>query len=159
MQNPGRQHWSAVKHILRYLKGTSHYGIQLGGRIEPLHAYSDSDWAGDLDTRRSQTGYILFLNSGPISWNSKLQPTVALSSTEAEYMALSTTGQEIKWLRSLLQSFNYSINESTKLFVDNEGALKLAKNPVFHSRSKHIDVRSSFYKRVDQEQGYPYGLC
>ena len=141
MQNPGKPHWEAVKHILRYLQGTESQGIRLGGTHRPLHAFVDANWANDLDTRRSCTGYIFFLNDGPIFWHSKLQSTIAQSSTEAEYMALTSGANEASWLRNLLQSLGHIQSEPTVLLGDNQGSIKLAHNPQHHARTKHIDVR------------------
>jgi hypothetical protein len=134
MQDPGKQHWDAVKYILKYLKGTQSCGIILGGAKKDLTGFVDADWAGDLDSRRSATGYVFFLNDGPVTWSSKMQTTVALSSTEAEYMAMSAAAQEACWLRSLLQGLHQPINP-TMLQGDNQGSLILAKNPKNHSRT------------------------
>jgi hypothetical protein len=146
MQNPGNLHWVAVKQIIRYLQGTKTSGIILGGEWKDPHGYVDSDWAGEVDNRRSTTGYVFYLNRGPVSWNCRMQPTVALSSTEAEYMALSTAAQEAIWLKGILKSLSVGINKSIKLYGDNQGSLKLAKNPQNHSRTKHIDVRHHFIR-------------
>ena len=146
MQNPGKQHWEAVKQILRYLKGTQKCGIILGGVKKDLKGFVDADWAGDTDSRRSATGYVFYLNEGPVTWTSKMQNTVALSSTEAEYMALSAGAQEACWLRSLLKSLHQPTNSPTILHGDNQGSLILAKNPKNHSRTKHIDTRYHFIR-------------
>jgi hypothetical protein len=146
MQNPGKLHWEAVKQIIRYLKGTQTVGIVLGGKESNLHGYVDSDHAGDVDNRRSTTGYIFYLNNGPISWNCRTQPTVALSSTEAEYMALSTAAQEAIWLKGILNSLSIGSNKPVKLHCDNQGSIRLSKNPQNHSRTKHIDVRHHFIR-------------
>lgn len=146
MQNPGKQHWEAVKQILRYLKGTQNCGIILGGIKKDLKGFVDADWAGDVDSRRSATGYVFYLNDGPITWTSKMQNTVALSSTEAEYMALSAGAQEACWLRSLLKSLHQPTTSPTILHGDNQGSLILAKNPKNHSRTKHIDTRYHFIR-------------
>jgi hypothetical protein len=97
--NPGEQHWKAVKRIIRYLKGTKNLELEYRQNNERIHGYSDADWAGSLDDRRSMTGYVFVLCGGAITWNSKKQPTVALSTTEAEYMALGQTTKEAIWLR------------------------------------------------------------
>jgi hypothetical protein len=104
--------WEAVKRIIRYLKGTQHLGLVLGGKSNELQGYVDSDHAGDKVTRRSTTGYIFYLFGGAISWNCKTQPTVALSSTEAEYMALSSSAQEAMWLEGILKSLDVYSQES-----------------------------------------------
>ena len=101
MSNPGPAHWTAVKHVFRYLNGTRSLGITYhkGGEIEPL-AYSDADWGSDTNDRKSISGYVFIMSTGPISWQSKKQPMIALSSMEAEYMAESLATWQIIWLRS-----------------------------------------------------------
>jgi hypothetical protein len=148
MHDPGKRHWEAVKQIIRYLKGTQFRGLVLGGTGGELQGYVDSDHAGDKDTRRSTTGYIFYLFGGPISWNCKTQPTVALSSTEAEYMALSSSAQEAIWLIGILNSLGINNHETVTLFCDNQGSIKLAKNPTNHSRTKHIDIRHHFIREA-----------
>ena len=103
LTNPTDMHWRALKRVLHYVKGTLHYSITYGGlSTGDLHGYTDSDWAGNKETRRSTRGYVFQLGNGPISWKSKLQPTVALSSCEAEYMAATQATKEVVWLRRLL---------------------------------------------------------
>jgi len=104
-----------------------------------LEAYCDADYAGDLDSRRSTTGYVFTMGGGAISWSSRLQPTVAASTTEAEYMAAASAVKEGLWLRTLLSEIGLNINTIT-IRADNQSAIKLLKNPVFSMRSKHIDV-------------------
>ena len=111
-----------------------------------LIGFADANWAGDLDTRRSTTGYVFFLNGGTISWNSKRQPTVATSSTEAEYMSLYSATQEAVWLRNLIKDLEYKTDTATTIFQDNQGCIALAKNPVYHSRTKHIDIKFHFLR-------------
>ena len=112
-----------------------------------IHGYSDSDWAGDEDTRRSTTGYVFFMQHGPISWATKRQPTVALSSTEAEYMALTTACQEALWWRQFEAELQPQLGHlATTIQVDNCGAQLLATNAIYHSRTKHIDVRYHFIR-------------
>ena len=149
MANPGLQHWKAVKRILRYLQGTLDLGLKLGGRnANPsLKGYSDSDWGGSLDDRKSTTGFV-FDFSGPISWQSKRQPTVALSSTEAEYMALTQAAKEALWLQGLLSEFGIKKTRPTTILEDNQGCIALAKNPTSHARTKHIDIRHHFIRET-----------
>lgn len=147
MNNPGPKHWAAVKRILRYLKGTSHYQLVYDFSDSSLDlnniitGYSDSDHAGDLDSRRSTTGFVFQLGSSAISWCSRLQPTVALSSTEAEYMALTEAINEAIHLRHIFNDLQLPQSGPTVIFEDNQGALKLACNPMHHRKTKHIDVR------------------
>ena len=106
MSAPTSQHWQAAKGVLRYLKGTSALGITFGGTNKDLIGYCDSDFAGDKDSRRSTTGYVFTVNGGAISWSSKLQATVAASTTEAEYMAAASATKEALWLRKLMSTFS-----------------------------------------------------
>ena len=111
-----------------------------------LTGWSDSDWAGDVDHKRSTTGYCFTLGAGGISWSSKKQPTVALSSTEAEYRAASSTTCEIVWLRRLLEELGCPQTGPTTLRCDNESCIALARNPVFHARLKHIEIQYHFIR-------------
>ena len=140
-------HWRAGKHLLRYLQGTKHLGITFGGpraSATKLIGYCDADWANDKETRRSTTGYLFMLNGGSVSWGSKLQPTVALSSTEAEYMALCSGAQEAIYLRRLMGDLGYVQQDGTLIYEDNQGCIALTENPVQHKRSKHIDIKHHF---------------
>ena len=142
--NPGPTHWSAVKHVLRYLKGTADYGLELGpdpSTSEAFITYSDADHGGDKDSGRSTGGYILKLGSGAVSWSSKLQSIVALSTTEAEYIAAVEAGKEITWMHQLLDELGYSSTHPHTLCMDNQSAITVAKNPEHHGRMKHLDLR------------------
>jgi hypothetical protein len=152
--DPGPMHWKAVKRILRYIKGTLDYGIVLGGGIKvTLEGYSDADWAGDSDTRRSRTGYIFYVGKGCVTWQSKRQATVSLSTTQAEYQSLSTATQELLWIRALLKELGYDQSEPTPMHQDNMGCIELTKSNKNHQRTKHIDIRHHFIKDVvDQKQ-------
>jgi hypothetical protein len=151
-QNPNDAHWKAVKRIFRYLCGTLDYGITFGRDRESLMGYSDADWGGDRSTRRSTSGYVFMMCGGPISWCSKRQATVALSSCEAEYMALTQASKEAVWLQLLMQELGVQGTDSVKVLVDNQGAIALAKNPEFHTRTKHIDIQYH-YIRQEVEKG------
>lgn len=152
MAKPGWSHWMAVKRIMRYIKGSLDWKLQLGGPHINLEGFCDADWAGDANDRRSTTGYAFLLGDGVVSWSSKRQPTVALSTTEAEYMAASHCLREAIWLRQLLDDVGCSNDEGTLMMCDNQGAIALAKNPVYHSRTKHIDVQHHFV-RENVEKG------
>ena len=151
-ENPGRQHWAAVKRILRYLRGTMDVGLLFNPRDISLTGYCDADWAGDLDNRRSTTGYIFVIGGVPVSWKSKRQQTVALSTAEAEYMALSDASREVTWLRRILLNFDCEQSVPTIIFDDNQGCIALAKNPVEHERTKHIDIRHHFIREMVESQ-------
>ena len=108
LNNPSSKHLHAAKRVLRYLRGTSMLGITYRPPPMRLQGYSDADWAGDMDTRRSTTGYVVMLNNGAVAWKSRRQPTVALSTMESEYMALTEATKELKWIRTLLAELGYS---------------------------------------------------
>ncbi|CAK9820302.1 Retrovirus-related Pol polyprotein from transposon TNT 1-94 [Anthophora plagiata] len=148
--NPRKIHWTMAKRVLRYLKETSNYGITYCKDGESLKAYSDSDWAGDIEDRRSCTGNVLILSGGPISWKSKKQPSVALSTMEAEYAALSEISREVIYIKRLLihMGFEKYVPKPIKILCDNQSAIKLAKDAVFHKRSKHIDIRYHFTREL-----------
>jgi hypothetical protein len=147
MTGPTVQHWVAAKGVLRYLAGTKSLGITYArSGNDKLIGYGDADYAGDPDTRRSTTGYVFTLNGGAVSWKSTRQPTVALSTTEAEYMAAAHAAKEALWFRKLLCSDLGLADPSlpVTIFTDNQSALKLVKHPVASARSKHIDVLHHF---------------
>jgi hypothetical protein len=149
---PKPAHWMAVRRILAYLRGTSNYGISYSptASANQLVAYSDSDYAGDTETRRSTTGYLLMCNAGPLTWASRRQQCVSLSTTEAEYIAMCETTKEITWMRRLLRSIGSDQSPPTLLRCDNQGAIKLVSNPEFDRRTKHIDVKYHYVR--DQHQ-------
>ena len=154
--NPGHVHWTGVKRLLRYLKGTIDYKLTYTGSpsssvsirsFPALSGYCDADWGSDLNDRRSITGYVFTLAGGAISWQSKKQPTVALSSVEAEYMASTQATKEALWWRTFLNELGFNSSESPiQLFSDSQGSIALAKNPEYHSRTKHIDIKHHFVR-------------
>jgi len=144
MHSPTTVHWSAAKRVLRYLKGSLNHGLFFGKGSLQLNAYSDSDWAGDPDDRRSTTGYAIFLGPCLISWSAKKQPVVSKSSTEAEYRSMAFATAELYWLRMLFRELHLSLIIPPTLWCDNLGALSLASNPVYHARTKHIEVDYHF---------------
>lgn len=150
MSKPKKSHLLAAKRILRYLQGTSDYGVLFPfGREKSeleLVGFSDSDYGGDLIERKSTSGYLFLLNKAPISWCSKKQNVVALSSCEAEYIAGSFAACQAMWLVELLQSLKVTIKTPLELRIDNISAINLSKNPVSHGRNKHIEVRFHFLK-------------
>jgi hypothetical protein len=151
MADPGPLHWNAVKMILRYLNGTRDTGLTFGGNGDSppvLQAYTDADWAGDVDTRRSTTGYIFLLNSAPISWSSRRQRTVALSTMEAEYMSLSSAAQEVIALGRLMTALRIHVVRPVPIRVDNQAAIAFADDPTNPSRARHIDIRRHFAREV-----------
>ena len=154
MSKPTKAHLNIAKDVLRYIKGTLNFCLKFvkcDKNVE-LNGYSDSDWGGSEDTR-SITGYCFQLNeNGPlISWKSKKQQSVALSTCEAEYMALAASVQESKFLRQLLADMQGCDVKCVNIHVDNQGAILLAKNPVYHQRSKHIDIKKHFLRDAVQK--------
>ena len=149
---PNRSHWTAAKRVLRYLKGTANCGIAFTrSESEECIGFSDADWAGDQQDRRSTSGYLFLMAGGPVSWKSKRQGCVALSTAEAEYMALSLAAQETIWIRRLLTELGKKPKGPTVLMEDNQSAIAMAKNPQFHSRAKHIDIRHHFIREKVNE--------
>ena len=141
-----------MKRILRYLQGTKSHGIcfKPGDKVD-FSGYSDADWAGDHSDRKSTLGYAFLLMIAPISWGSKKQSSVSLSTSEAEYIALSLTIQEGKWIHRLLCEILAATNKSApglKIFEDNQSCLKMTKNPVNHGRAKHIDIKYHHIREV-----------
>jgi hypothetical protein len=153
MQKPSDSHLHAAYRVLRYLNGTKDHGIQyLRTQALSLHGYSDADWAGSVDDRRSTTGFVFNLGPGPISWQSKKQPTVALSSTEAEYRASATATCEAVWLKQILSDLGGLSSQPIPIYSDNQSSIQLAKNPVFHARTKHIEVHYHFIREQIQNR-------
>ena len=146
MHSPISDHWTAAKRVLRYLKGTIDHGLSFPKSSLKIHAFSDSDWAGNPDDRRSTTGFGIFLGPCLVSWSAKKQHVVALSSTEAEYQAMAITTADLYWIRMLLKDLHVPLVSPPTLWCDNVGALALASNPVFHARTKHIEVDYHFIR-------------
>lgn len=170
----GETHWLAVKRVLRYLKGTIHYGITYGGAAHQratikqstsvssssssdnaiLIGYCDADWGSNIDDRRSITAYVFMIGGGAVSWQSKKQPTVALSTVEAEYMASCQATKEALWWRAFLVGIGLTsfVSSPTLIYSDNQGSIALSKNPEFHQRTKHIDVQHHFVREQVEDR-------
>lgn len=148
MSQPRTPHLIAAKRILRYLKGTLDHGLFFSRQHQPAHlaAYSDADWAGCPDSRRSTSGYLCYLGTNLISWCSKKQPTIARSSAESEYRSLSHASAETTWLAYLLYELGARIQFPILLHCDNLSATYMASNPVFHARTKHIELDYHFVR-------------
>lgn len=147
LENPTTVHENHVKGIFKYLKGTINYGLlYFNSKKLRLTGYSDADHAGDIETRRSTTGYVFFLGDGTISWSSERQKSVSISTMEAEYMAASEATKELVWLKRLLNELIPEKLDKPMFLLDNLSAIRLVKNPEFHKRSKHIDTRYHFIR-------------
>ena len=150
MCDPRKIHMATTKKILRYLAGTSDFGILFpvknGKSKLELLGYADSDYSGDLDERKSTSGYLFLLNGAPISWCSKKQLVIALSSCEEEYISGSFAACQATWLGELLKEMLVEVHTPLKLMIDNVSAISLARNPLSHGRNKHIEVRFHFLR-------------
>jgi len=144
----GSPHLALVKRILRYVKGTLSSGLQIGvGPVDSLTAYSDADWAGCPDSRRSTSGYCVYLGDTLVSWSSKRQTTVSRSSAEAEYRAVAHVVAECCWIRQLLQELHLPLSKATVVYCDNVSAVYMTANPVHHRRTKHIEINIHFVRK------------
>jgi len=152
---PGEEHQHALNRVFRYLSATKDWGL-VYQRGSPeglmLTSYIDTDWANDLGDRKSTSGYMFKLAGGAISWSSKKQSSVVLSSTEAEYIAGAHTAKELVWLRRLLGDIGMPDDNPTVLRMDNQSAIAIAKNPQFHNRTKHIEVRYHYLRNKVKEE-------
>ena len=141
-----------MKRVLRYVAGSLRFGCHYKRKEEAqLTGYSDSDLAGDIDTRKSTTGVLFFLGSNVITWQSQKQRVMSLSSYEAEYIAAATAACEGVWLARLLAELKGEKTSAINLKIDNQSAIALSKNPVFHDRSKHIDIRYHYSRKCVEE--------
>ncbi|KAL6461003.1 hypothetical protein MHYP_G00309690 [Metynnis hypsauchen] len=150
MSDPREKHMTALKHVYRYLQGTVNYELsyeKCDNKLE-LMGYSDADWANDILDRKSTTGYCFSLsqNVAVVSWKTRKQQTVSLSTCEAEYVALAATIQEALYLSQLLQGMDHTFEQTVRVFEDNQGTIRLAKNPVNRQRSKHVDIKYHFIR-------------
>ena len=151
LNNPSSRHLAAAKRVLCYLNRTTTLGITYCPPPMRLTGYSDANWAGDIDNRRSTTGYVVMINNGAVVWRRQLHPTVALSTMELEYMALTEATKELIWIHNLLAElgyFNKTNTIPTELYSDNQSAIALSKNPVSHARVKHIDIRHHLFTKL-----------
>jgi histone deacetylase 1/2 len=153
LHTPTTVHWTAVKRILKYLRETISLGLQLSMSSSTIvSAFSDADWAGCPVNRRSTGGFVVYVGLNLVSWNAKKQATVSRSSTEAKYKSLSNATTEVMWVQTLLNELGVSQSKAAVLWCDNIGATYLFANPVFHARTKHIEVDYHFIReRVAQK--------
>jgi hypothetical protein len=156
MSKSGKEHWTTVKRVFRYLRGTTSYGLCYQGRpgldrVVDIHGFVDSDWDGDLDHIRSTSGYVFNLFRGAISWMSKRQAVVALSTTKVEYMAATHARKEEVCLQRLCSGIAL-VQQIVILDCDSQSEIFLAKNPIYHSKTKHIDVQYHFVRDMVEEK-------
>ena len=146
MQSPTTTHLATVKCILRYLKCTLNHGLAFTSGLMTLSVYTYADWAGDPSDRGSTSGFLVYLGSNPNIWSVKKQATVSCSSTESEYRALAIAAAELCWLLTLLHDLGVYLCDTPIIWCDNVSALAIASNPVFHARTKHIEVDFHFVR-------------
>ncbi|XP_019252796.1 PREDICTED: uncharacterized protein LOC109231600 [Nicotiana attenuata] len=152
MQDPREPHLKAAFHLLRYLKGDPSMGLFMShDPTYNVRAYCDSDWAACPYSRKSVSGYLVLLGNSPICWKSNKQETISLSSVEVEYMALRKVVGELVWLCRLFEELNMPFNKPVEVFCDSQSALHIARNPMFHERTKHIEVDCHFVRSKLQE--------
>jgi hypothetical protein len=147
LDNPGELHWDAVKRVLRYLSGTKHHELSFGSERQDLHGYTDADGASQPH-RHAISGYAFFIDGGAVSWRSRKQEIVTLSTAEAEYVAATHAAKEAAWLRRLKGELLTPISSPTIIYCDNQAALKLATDDNYRARTKHIDIRYHFIRQV-----------
>ncbi|KAM3381937.1 hypothetical protein P3S68_007510 [Capsicum galapagoense] len=147
LSNSGREHWNDVKWIMRYLCGTSSRSLCFGTGKPSLCGYTDLDMAGDVDTRKSTSGYLVTFAGGVVSWQSRLQKYVALSTTEAELIVVVEACKELLWMKRFLGELSCA-QERYVIHCDSQSAIHLGKNSIFYGRSKHIDVRYHWIRDV-----------
>jgi hypothetical protein len=153
MSEPRHRHWIVAKHVLKYLKGSIAYGLRYissGGVL--FHCYANSNWAGSSMDRKSTFGYCFSLGSAMITWSSKKQGSMAQSTVEAEYIAVNNASKEVIWLRKILSELFQERLETTVIHSDNHSFFKLTENPVFHDRSKHIEMKYHFIRDMVQRR-------
>jgi hypothetical protein len=144
---PRQEHWIAAKHVLRYICGTINYGLKYTTSSDiQLHGFTDSDWAGSAKDRKSTSGMCFSLGSAMISWSSRKQKSVALSTVEAEYMETCEASTEEVWLRKLISDLFDQTPELTTIYCDNQSCIRLSEHPVFHERLKHIEIKYYFIR-------------
>jgi hypothetical protein len=153
MENPKEIHLLAAKRIFRYLQGTADFGLLYKkGEHSDLMGFTDSDYAGDQDDRKSTSGYVFMLGTGAVSWSSKKQPIVTLSTTEAEFVAAASCACQAIWLRRILEEIQFKQQGATSIYCDNSSTIKLSRNLVLHGRSKHIDVKYHFLRDLAKDE-------
>ena len=144
-------HLTTAKRVLRYIRGTIEYGVKFG-RCQnfKLCGFSDSDWAGSVDDMKNTSGFCFNFGSGAFSWCSKKQEVVAQSTAEAEFIAATAAVNQALWLKKLMHDLNMEQKDNTEIFVDNQAAIAISNNPVFHGKTKHFNIKLFFLREVQQ---------
>ena len=153
------EHWKFIKHIMRCLNGTRNYGLLYDTKVTDFIGYFDADWAGDLDDPRSTSGYVFKLSGAAVSWRSKKQSCVALSTAEAEYMALASAAQEAVWMQRLQNDLNEASVKLTLIYEDKQSTICMAKNPRYHGRAKHIDIKFHYIREQVAKKAIQLEYC
>lgn len=160
MLAPAEEHWCAAKRILRYINGTIEMGILYKGEsIIEFVAYTDSDFAGDLNDRKSTSGFVFLLAEGAVSWALKKQRVVTLSTNEAEYIVTASCACQYIWLMRLLKKLGHKVEEHSLMYCDNSSTIQLSKHFVFHGKSKHINVKFYFLRGLVNEGTVKLKYC
>ncbi|XP_075170491.1 uncharacterized protein LOC142242861, partial [Haematobia irritans] len=157
--NPHSEHMSAAKRVLKYLHASEDMAIKFKKTGSPIVCFTDADWGGDCTDRKSYTGYVCIMAGAVVSYESKKQDTVALSSTEAEYMSMSSACKEVTYLKKLFNEMKIQCPKAITMNVDNMSAINLVKNPVYHNRSKHIDIKYHHIRDVYQRGEINLNYC
>eukprot|EP00253_Pinus_taeda_P004608 PITA_04608 len=160
MQTPHESNWKEAKRILRYVRGTVQFGIHYSAEASPLLVgFTDSDWAGDPDDRKSTARYVFTPGSGPITWACKKQVAISLYSAETEYRGVVEASKEALWLRQILSEFDFQQQHPNTLWCDNQSAIQLCKDPVQHQRNKHIELHMHFIRKLILEHVLELQYC
>lgn len=160
MGKPTELHFQAVKRVLRYLNGTTNFEIfYKKGGSKSLIGYTDRDYAGDVEDRKSTSGYVFMLGSRAIAWSSKKQPIVTLSTIEAEFVAVASCASQAIWMKRIFEKLSQLQSGCTTIFCDNSSTLNLSRNPVMHGQSKHIDVHFHFLRDLTKEGTVELVFC
>ena len=149
--NPGKEHWVAAKRLLRYLQGTKDFKLSINPKNEEMSCWSDADWAGNKEDRRSTSGFCIRFGGSPIAWKCSKQTCVSLSTMEAEFVAVALCAREVIWIRMLLSELTGKC-KTFNIFCDNQAAINFVRNHVISSRSKHIDIRNHFVRDLMSQQ-------
>lgn len=147
-ENPNEEHWGAAKRVLRYLKGTPNKALVYEGPLDKIVGYTDADWGNNPDDSRSYSGYVFKLGGAAICWKSRKQRTVALSTTEAEYKALTEATKESIYLRGILKELGIPEISEGLIYCDNQGAIQLAASKKSHERTKHVNIQFNFVREA-----------